>query len=95
MPPTHVFVAMTRKEAGAAAGASSSRHGPTTSTLASLARAALNGPKNELLLAHLRGDEDFEEQLVEYHSRTKAKKPKRRRAIPVYNRPDYDWIGPC
>ncbi len=26
-------------------------------------------PKNELLLAHLRGDEDFEEQLVEYHSR--------------------------
>ena len=33
-------------------------------------------PKNELLLAHLRGDEDFEEQLVEYHSRAKAKKPK-------------------
>jgi hypothetical protein len=42
-------------------------------------------PKNELLLAHLCGDEDFEElcgdedleeQLVEYHSRTKAKKPK-------------------
>ena len=25
-------------------------------------------PKNELLLAHLRGDEDFEEQLVEYWS---------------------------
>jgi hypothetical protein len=33
-------------------------------------------PKNELLLVHLRGDEDFEEQLVEYHSRAKAKKPK-------------------
>ena len=33
-------------------------------------------PKNELLLAHLRGDEDFEGQLVEYHSRTKAKQPK-------------------
>ncbi len=33
-------------------------------------------PKNELLFAHLRGDEDFEEQLVEYHSRTKAKKLK-------------------
>ena len=33
-------------------------------------------PKNELLLAHLRGDEDFEEQLVEYHSRANAKKPK-------------------
>ena len=33
-------------------------------------------PKNELLLAHLRGDDDFEEQLVEYHSRAKAKKPK-------------------
>ena len=28
------------------------------------------------LLSDLRGDEDFEEQLVEYHSRTKAKKPK-------------------
>jgi hypothetical protein len=33
-------------------------------------------PKNELLLAHLRGDEDFEEQLVEHHNRAKAKKPK-------------------
>jgi hypothetical protein len=33
-------------------------------------------PKNELLLAHLRGDDDFEEQLVEYHSRANAKKPK-------------------
>ncbi len=33
-------------------------------------------PKNELLLAHLRGDEDFEDQLVEYHNRMKAKKPK-------------------
>ena len=33
-------------------------------------------PKNELLLAHLRGDEDFDGQLVEYHSRTKAKQPK-------------------
>ncbi len=33
-------------------------------------------PKNELLVAHLCGDEDFEEQLVEYHSRAEAKKPK-------------------
>ena len=33
-------------------------------------------PKNELLLAHLRGDENFEEQLVEHHNRAKAKKPK-------------------
>ena len=41
-------------------------------------RAAIRplNPKNELLLAHLRGDEDFEEQLVEYHSRANAKKPK-------------------
>ncbi len=35
-------------------------------------------PKNELLLAHLRGEQDFQEQLVdsEYHSKTKTKKPK-------------------
>ena len=32
--------------------------------------------KNELLLAHLRGDADFEENLAEYHRCRKAKKPK-------------------
>ena len=32
--------------------------------------------KNELLLAHLRGDADFEENLAEYHHCRKAKKPK-------------------
>jgi hypothetical protein len=47
-------------------------------------------PKNELLLAHLRGDEDFEEQLVEYHSKTKAKKPK---AVPSRSRRRARWQG--
>ena len=32
--------------------------------------------KNELLLAHLRGDADFEENLAKYHRCRKAKKPK-------------------
>jgi hypothetical protein len=32
-------------------------------------------PKNELLLAHLRGDEDFEEQLVESHQCARALEP--------------------
>ncbi len=32
--------------------------------------------KNELLLAHLRGDADFEENLAEYHRCREAKKPK-------------------
>ena len=35
-------------------------------------------PKNELLLAHLRGDDDFEEQLVEYHSRAITSRSRRR-----------------
>jgi hypothetical protein len=32
--------------------------------------------KNELLLAHLRGDADFEANLAEYHRRAKSTKPK-------------------
>jgi hypothetical protein len=32
--------------------------------------------KNELLLAHLRGDVDFETNLAEYHRRAKSTKPK-------------------
>ena len=32
--------------------------------------------KNELLLAHLRGDVDFEANLAEYHRRAKSTKPK-------------------
>jgi hypothetical protein len=70
--PTHVFVAMTKSRRSSwcliepSDNFDSSVFGEGT---------PLN-PKNELLLAHLRGDEDFEEQLVEYHSRAKAKKPK-------------------
>jgi len=39
-------------------------------------RGKLLNEKNELLLAHLRGDADFEENLAEYHRCRKAKKPK-------------------
>jgi hypothetical protein len=39
-------------------------------------RGKLLNEKNELLLAHLRGDADFEENLAEYHRYRKAKKPK-------------------
>ena len=39
-------------------------------------RGKLLNEKNELLLAHLRGDADFEENLAKYHRCRKAKKPK-------------------
>ena len=39
-------------------------------------RGKLLNEKNELLLAHLRGDADFDENLAEYHRCRKAKKPK-------------------
>jgi hypothetical protein len=39
-------------------------------------RGKLLNEKNELLLAHLRGDADFEKNLAEYHRCRKAKKPK-------------------
>ena len=72
MTPTHVFVAMTRCRRSSRCLIEPS----DTFDFSVFGKGMPLNPKNELLLAHLRGDEDFEEQLVEYHSRTKAKKPK-------------------
>ena len=32
---------------------------------------------------------------VRYAQSVSNRSDPRKRAIPVYNRPDYDWIGPC
>ena len=70
--PTHVFVAMTRSRRSSRCLIEPSDN----FDFGVFGKGTPLNPKNELLLAHLRGDEDFEGQLVEYHSRTKAKKPK-------------------
>ncbi len=72
MTPTHVFIAMTRSRRSSKCLIEPS----DKFDFSVFGNGTPLNPKNELLLAHLRGDEDFEEQLVEYHSRTKAKKPK-------------------
>ena len=70
--PTHVFVAMTRSRRSSRCLIEPSDE----FDFSVFGKGTPLNPKNELLLAHLRGDEDFEEQLVEYHSRAKATKPK-------------------
>jgi hypothetical protein len=70
--PTHVFVAMTRSRRSSRCLIEPSDN----FDFSVFGKGTPLNPKNELLLAHLRGNEDFEEQLVEYHSRAKAKKPK-------------------
>ena len=70
--PTHVFVAMTRSRRSSRCLIEPSDN----FDFGVFGKGTPLNPKNELLLAHLRGDEDFEEQLVEYHNRAKAKKPK-------------------
>jgi hypothetical protein len=72
MTPTHVFIAMTKSRRSSTCLIEPS----DKFDFSVFGNGTPLNPKNELLLAHLRGDEDFEEQLVEYHSRTKAKKPK-------------------
>jgi hypothetical protein len=70
--PTHVFVAMTRSRRSSRCLIEPSDN----FDFSVFGKGTPLNPKNELLLAHLRGDEDFEEQLVEYHSRANATKPK-------------------
>ena len=70
--PTHVFVAMTRSRRSSRCLIEPSDN----FDFGVFGKGTPLNPKNELLLAHLRGDEDFEEQLVEYHSRANDKKPK-------------------
>ena len=70
--PTHVFVAMTRSRRSSRCLIEPSDN----FDFGVFGKGTPLNPKNELLLAHLRGDDDFEEQLVEYHSRANAKKPK-------------------
>ena len=70
--PTHVFVAMTRSRRSSRCLIEPSDN----FDFGVFGKGTPLNPKNELLLAHLRGDEDVEEQLVEYHSRAKATKPK-------------------
>ena len=70
--PTHVFVAMTRSRRSSRCLIEPSDE----FDFSVFGKGTPLNPKNELLLAHLRGDDDFEEQLVEYHSRANAKKPK-------------------
>ena len=72
MTPTHVFVAMTRSRRSSRCLIEPSDE----FDFSVFGKGTPLNPKNELLLAHLRGDEDFEGQLAEYHSRAKAKKPK-------------------
>jgi hypothetical protein len=74
MTPTHVFIAMTRSRRSSTCLIEPSDKFDFSVTI--FGKGPPLNPKNELLVAHLRGDEDFEEQLVEYHSRAKAKKPK-------------------
>ena len=61
--PTHVFVAMTRSRRSSRCLIEPSDN----FDFGVFGKGTPLNPKNELLLAHLRGDEDFEEQLVEYH----------------------------
>ena len=70
--PTHVFVAMTRSRRSSRCLIEPSDN----FDFGVFGKGTPLNPKNELLLAHLRGDDGFEEQLVEYHSRAKATKPK-------------------
>ena len=70
--PTHVFVAMT----GSRRSSRCLIEPSDNFDFSVFGKGTPLNPKNELLLAHLRGDEDFKEQLVEYHNRAKAKKPK-------------------
>ena len=72
MTLTHVFVAMTRSRRSSRCLIEPSDN----FDFGVFGKGTPLNPKNELLLAHLRGDDDFEEHLVEYHSRAKAKKPK-------------------
>ena len=72
MTPTHVFVAMTRsKRSSKCLIEPSDRF-----DFGVFGRGVPLNPKNELLLAHLRGDTDIVEQLQEYHSSSNAKKHK-------------------
>ena len=61
MLPTHVFVAMTRSRRSSRCLIEPSGN----FDFSVFGKGTPLNPKNELLLAHLRGDEDFEEQLVE------------------------------
>jgi hypothetical protein len=70
--PTHVFVAMTRSRRSSRCLIEPSDN----FDFGVFGKGTPLNPKNELLLAHLRGDDGFEEQLVTYHSRAKATKPK-------------------
>ena len=72
MTPTHVFVAMTRsKRSSKCLIEPSDRF-----DFGVFGRGVPLNPKNELLLAHLRGDTDIAEQLQEYHNSANAKKHK-------------------
>ena len=72
MTPTHVFVAMTRsKRSSKCLIEPSARF-----DFGVFGRGVPLNPKNELLLAHLRGDTDIAEQLQEYHNSANAKKHK-------------------
>ncbi len=69
--PTNVFVAMTRSRRS-----SKCLIEPSDSFDFSIfGKGTPLNPKSELLLAYLRGDKDFEEQLVEYHSKTRPSSP--------------------
>ena len=87
MTPTHIshiFVAMTRSRRSSRCLIEPSDN----CDFSVFGKGTPLNPKNELLLAHLRGDEEFEEQLVEYHSRTKARSP---RPIPSRFRRRAHW----
>ena len=70
--PTHVFVAMTRSRRSSRCLIEPSDN----FDFGVFGKGTPLNPKHELLLAHLRGDDDFEEQLAESPSRAKATKPK-------------------
>jgi hypothetical protein len=84
MTPAHIFVAMTRSRRSNKCLIEPS----DKFDFSVFGKGMPLNPKNELLLAHLRGDEDFEEQLVEYHSRTNARSP---RPIPSRFRRRAHW----
>jgi hypothetical protein len=64
--PTHVFIAMTRSRRSSTCLIEPSDKFDFSVTV--FGKGPPLNPTNELLVAHLRGDEEFEEQLVEYHS---------------------------